>query len=233
MESGIWKKYEKTTRKLCDERASYHDLYDDLKNSRRSWEIAQDIGECIEQLCGVYLRTSSTELNAGDIYIYYAMGKENMIPILYLKTVEYEIGGEKKYFVEYNGTSIAKSGITSRYLPEVIKKLKEIDLEKNKEYIEELEAMYYNHQKLLELQSKTEFTEEELLFLYEMYNRRDVDRNLVEQKIKGRNIQDDYDYFSEEGKVKLFLAIRDTELVEQLGNSSKKVMTLIAKWNIK
>ena len=93
--------------------------------------------------------------------------------------------------------------------------------------------MYYNHQKLLELQSKTEFTEEELLFLYEMYNRRDVDRNLVEQKIKGRNIQDDYDYFSEEGKVKLFLAIRDTELVEQLGNSSKKVMTLIAKWNIK
>ena len=70
MECGIWKKYEKTTRKLCDERASYHDLYDDLKNSRRSWEIAQDIGECIEQLCGVYLRTSSTELNAGDIYIY-------------------------------------------------------------------------------------------------------------------------------------------------------------------
>ena len=79
------------------------------------------------------------------------------------------------------------------------------------------------------MQSKTEYTEEELLFLYEMYRKRDVDRSLVDSKIQNRNIQDDYEWFSEAGKARLFLAVKGTPLADRLSISSKNVMTLIAE----
>ncbi len=227
MEQGIWKKYEETTRKPEGERASYHDLYDDLKNSRRSWEIAQSLDECKEQLCGVDFRTSGVEPEAGDIYVYYALENGKLIPILYFKITRFD-DGKINHFIEYNGNQDGYVGVPIQYFPELIRKLKEIDSEKNKKDIDELQTRYDNYQKLLELQSKKEYTEEELLFLYNMNRREDIDKNFVESKIKNRNVQDDYDHFSEEGKAKLFLAVRGTELANQLSISSKKVMTLIA-----
>lgn len=227
MENRIWKKYEKTTRKPKEERASYHDLYEDLKDSRRSWEIAQSLDECKEQLCGVDLRTSGVEPEAGDIYVYYALESGKLIPILYFKIIQFD-DGKMRHFIEYNGDSSGHKEIGIQYLPEVIRKLKEIDSERNQEYIEELEVRYYNHYHLLELQSKVEYTEEELLFLYDMYRRNDIDRTLVEPKIQNRNIEDDYESVSEEGKARLFIIVKDTELASQLSISSKKVMTLIA-----
>ncbi len=228
MEKGIWKKYEHTTHKSKGERASYHDLYDDLKNSRRSWKIAQDPEECIEQLCGVELRTSGIEPEAGDIYVYYVFKDEKLIPILYFKIIKFD-DGEIKHCIEYNGETIGYDGIAIEYLPEVIKKLREIDEEKNKADIAEFEERYNHHQQLLALKSKTEFTEEELLFLYDMYQRKDVDMTFVASKIQNRNIEDDYHNFSEEGKAKLFLIVKGTELANRLSISSKKVMTLIAE----
>lgn len=227
MENGIWKKYEKTNRKLNGERASYHDLYDDLKNSRRSWEIAQSLDECKEQLCGVDFRTSGVEPEAGDIYVYYALMNRRLIPIFYFKITQFD-DGKINHFIEYNGGQDGYVGIPIQYFPELIRKLKEIDPEKNKKEIVELERRYNNYQRLLELQSKTEYTEADLLFLYEMYMKIDVNRNLVVPKIQNRNIEDDYERFSEQGKAKLFLIVQGTEWANRLSISSKKVMTLIA-----
>jgi len=227
MEQGIWKKYEETTRKSEGERASYHDLYDDLKNSRRGWEIAQSLDECKEQLCGVDFRTSGVEPEAGDIYVYYVLENGKLIPILYFKITRFD-DGKINHFIEYNGNQDGYVGIPIQYFPELIRKLKEIDSEKNKKDIDELQTRYDNYQKLLELQSKKEYTEEELLFLYNMNRREDIDKNLIEPKINGRNIEDDYESFSEEGKARLFLTVKGTELANRLSISSKKVMTLIA-----
>ena len=236
MEQGIWKKYEKTVCKPEGERASYHDLYEDLKDSRRSWEIAQSLDECKAQLCGVDLRTTGRVLEAGDIYVYYVLEKEKLIPILYFKIVQVYDDNELMHYIEYNGhsdyyNSIIEIGV--QYLPEVIRKLKEIDSEKNQFYIEELESRYYNHQHILELQSKVEYTEEELLFLYKMYNYNfsleRIYKTIVSSKIESRDLVVDFERFSEEGKAKLFLSIHGLLFESPISISSKKVMTLIVE----
>ena len=87
MEKGIWKKYEKTERNMGIGRASYDELYDDLRNSGKNWNIANDYSECKDELCGELIAYDGTM--AGDIYVYYIEKDGKLYPEFYIKVREF------------------------------------------------------------------------------------------------------------------------------------------------
>lgn len=225
MQKGLWKKYEKTEIKAWNERASYDELYDDLKDSGKDWEIASDYRRCKEQLCDGFVSDDVTE--AGDIYVYYVDDNGNKTPKFYVKVMEYWNASVKKNFILFNGCSLGFDGIDNKYLPELMTKLCEIDEIKNKGYIDELDIRYKNYRRLLSLKEKDEYTDEELLFLYYMaYVKND---NMAISMIKDRDIQNDFDSFSDENKVNLFLHIKNSPISNELSIDSKDILMTLAQ----
>lgn len=227
MKKGIWKKYEKTEIKAWNERASYDDLYDDLRNSGNNWGIALDYGECRDQLAGELIASDGTK--SGDIYVYYINDDERMVPEFYIKISEFKdmITKEKRNHIMFNECSLGYDGIDNKYLPELITKLREIDEIKNRYYIEKLEIRYKNYQRLLSLQIKDSFTDDELLFLYYMaYVKND---NVAISMIKDRDIQKDFDSFSDENKVQLFLHVKNSPMSNKLSIDSKDILMTLAQ----
>lgn len=229
MKNGIWKKYERTIwgKQTNNERLTYNELYDNLKNSDKKWSIAKDYTSCINELCGeLYVNEG---ISAGDIYVYYINDDGNMSPEFYIKVTEYidRTTKEKRNLITINGCSLVCDEVDNKYLEVLISKLYEIDPIKNKLYIEKLEIRNKNYQRLLSLQSKESFAEEELLFLYYMaYEKND---NLAIYIVKDRNIQKDYESFSDNNKVKLFLSIRNSKVSNQLCINSKEILTALAQ----
>ena len=87
MKKGIWKKYAKTERNKGNGRNSYDELYHDLKNSGKNWNIANDYSECKDELCGELIPCDGTR--AGDIYVYYIEKNRELYPEFYIKVTEF------------------------------------------------------------------------------------------------------------------------------------------------
>lgn len=226
MEKGIWKKYEKTERNKGIGRASYDELYDDLRNSGKNWNIANDYSECKDELCGELISYDGTM--AGDIYVYYIEKDGRLCPEFYIKVREFRDlwTEEKKNHILYNNNSLGYDGIDNKYLPELILKLREIDEVKNWHYIIELEERYKNYQRLLSLENKKDLTEDDIIFIYKMSYR--TTKELLFPMIESRNIQDDYDSLSDEGKVKLFLVVKNDKISNKLSIDSKNILMKLA-----
>ena len=223
MEKGIWKKYGIVDFDSSGERSSYDELYDDLKNSGKTWEIA-----CNHQICKYHL-TGENEFWPGDIYVYYCEQNGKRIPEFYIKvmkTYDYKNKREKN-FITFNGSSLGHDDIDDKYLPELIKKLHEIDSEKNAEFIVKLDQRYANYQRLLFLKDKQEYTEEELIFIYFMAYKENS--QLALELLNGRNIQVDFDSLSNENKANLFVIVRDNQISNQLSITSKEVLLILAQ----
>ena len=223
MEKGIWKKYGIVDFDSSGERSSYDELYDDLKNSGKTWEIA-----CNHQICKYHL-TGENEFWPGDIYVYYCEQNGKRIPEFYIKvmkTYDYKNKREKN-FITFNGSSLGHDDIDDKYLPELIKKLHEINSEKNAEFIVKLDQRYANYQRLLFLKDKQEYTEEELIFIYFMAYKENS--QLALELLNGRNIQKDFDSLSSGNKANLFMVIRDNPVSSNLIITSKEILLRIAQ----
>ena len=134
---------------------------------------------------------------------------------------------EKKNHILYNNNSLGYDGIDNKYLPELILKLREIDEVKNWHYIIELEERYKNYQRLLCLENKENLTEDDIIYIYRMSYR--TTKELLFPMIESRNIQDDYDSLSDEGKVKLFLAVKNDKISNKLSIDSKDILMKLAQ----
>lgn len=227
MEKGIWKKYEKTERNKGNGRASYDELYDDIKNSGRDWEIANDYSVCKDELCGELIPCDGTR--AGDIYVYYLEKDGELYPEFYIKVTEFRDlwTNEKKNHILYNNNSLGYDGIDNKYLPELILKLREIDDVKNRHYVKELEERYKNYQRLLFLENKDELTEDDIIFIYKMSYMKT--KELLFPMIESRDVKKDYDSLSDEGKIKLFLAVKEDKISDKLTISSKDILMKLAE----
>jgi len=225
--NGIWVKYDCEPGNWYNEDASYNKLYNDLKDTNIDWSIAKSKEQCMDQLCGEFIACDGTV--AGDIYVYYLNENNVKNPILYMHVDKfvYDLKKEKKNHIVFNGCSIGYDGIDNKYLPELIRKLKKIDENKNKRYIEEFETRYKNYQRVLFLNKQETYTEEELVFLYFMaYKKGD---NLAISVVEKRNIQKDFDNFTDENKVKLYLSVKDSSISNKLNITSRKILLDIAQ----
>ena len=225
--NGMWVKYDCEPGNWHNDDASYNKLYNDLKDSNVEWSIAKNKYECMRQLCGEYICCDGTV--AGDIYVYYVNDNGVKNPILYIHVSEFDDTWtkEKKNHIYFNECSLGYDGIDNEYLPELIGKLREIDKNKNKYFIEKLETRYKNYQRVLFLNKQETYTEEELLFLYFMaYEESD---SLAISIIEKRDIQKDFDDFTDENKVKLYLSVKDSSISDKLIITSRKILIDIAK----
>lgn len=223
MKSGIWKKYGIVDTGGSCEGKSYAELYSDLKYSGKNWSIARDYQTCVNHLTG------ENEFRPGDIYVYYFEKNGERIPEFYIKVMEtYDFKAKcKKNYIMFNGSTLGYDGINDEYLPELIEKLREIDAEKNAEFITKLEERYKNYQRLLSLKLKEEYTEEELIFIYLMAYKNDS--NLALCLLSGRDIKKDFDSFSDENKANLFMVVCDNPISSKLTITSKEVLLGIAQ----
>lgn len=225
--NGIWIKYDCEPGNWYNEDASYNKLYNDLKDTNIDWSIAKSKQQCMDHLCGEFIACDGTV--AGDIYVYYLTENTVKKPILYMHVDEFvdDLTKEKKNHIFFNGCSIGYDGIDNEHLPGLIKKLYEIDENKNKRYIEEFETRYKNYQRVLFLNKQETYTEEELLFLYFMaYKKGD---SLAISIVEKRDIQKDFDDFTDENKVKLYLSVKNSSISDKLIITSREILIDIAK----
>lgn len=218
---GIWVKYDCEDGNFFSDNASYHRLYDDLKDTGVNWKIAKSLGECQELLCGEFIGYHGS--SAGDVYVYYMETDGVRKPIFYIHVHEFEDRAIKQVWncYLYNGVSLGYcNDLDRRYLPELIKKIKELDENKDKSYVEELEEMYELYKKMLVMQTKETYTEEDLLFLYRMaYLKND---KLALSILRDRDIKEDFEKFSDENRAKLYSCIESTDLSKELVITSKE-----------
>ncbi len=223
MKRGIWKEYKK------EDNQSYRRLYKDIQGSACALNMDTFYSGCYSAIHGAI----DGEFWSGDIYVYFENDEQKDIPIFFIKVSDgcTPADEEESNKVEFNGSNVYGYEIDCKFFPELIKKLREIDEKKNKEYIDELEKEYANYQRLLSLQKKRRYTEEELVFLYSMtsdpFQRTIFD--LATNILAGRDIQTDFDSLKLENKVELFLAIKETPLVKKLLIDSKEVLLALAQ----
>lgn len=227
MKKRIWKKYNKCGNRHSLETTSYDELYNDLQDSNKNWNIAQDYEWCKDHLCGELVPCYN--IKPGDIYVYYEIENNNSNPIFYLKVEEYidHDTKEHKNHIEINGSSISCVDIEETYIPLIIQKLEEIDKIKNQYYIKALNEKYNDYIKLLNIIDKTKLTEEDILFLYHMACIKK--HEIAISKIKERNITEDYNKLTTANKVKLFLEIQKDEICDSLIVTDKSILKLIAQ----
>lgn len=227
MKKGIWKKYEKNNSRHSLEKTSYDELYDDLKDSNKDWQIAQDYEWCKDHLCGELVPCYN--IQPGDIHVYYEEKNNSLNPVLYFKIekhIDYDTKEEKNY-IELNGSSLSCATIEEKYIPLLIEKLKEISKTKNQHYINTLTKKYEEYTKLLQIINKETLDENDILFLYYMAcNKKD---SIAISKIKEREIINDYNKLSTVNKVKLFLEIQNDEICNSIIITDKKILKLLAQ----
>lgn len=227
MEKGIWRKYKHNNKVNGDSMSSVKQLYNDTKNCKKKWNFVNNYEECYEKINGNINYGGS--VSAGDVYVYYKdAGNGNLLPEFYIKVMKYNINPNEIH-VEFNGTNrLEYSEICEENLPILINKLNEINAVKLENYIKEIEDRYKNYQTVVNLKAKKNYTESELLFLYEMaYGRKNI--SLARQIVKDRNIQRDYDGLTIDGKVNLFLSIKNREILNQLFITEKEVITKLSQ----
>ncbi len=227
MKKGIWKKYEKNNSRHSLEKTSYDELYDDLKDSNKDWQIAQDYEWCKDHLCGELVPCYN--IKPGDIYVYYEIKNNSLNPVLYFKIekhIDYDTKEEKNY-IELNGSSLSCANIEEKYIPLLIEKLKEISKTKNQHYINTLTKRYEEYTKLIQIAKKETLDENDILFLYYMaYTKK---HSIAISKIKERQLIDDYNKLSTENKVKLFLEIQNDEICNSIIITDKNILKLLAQ----
>lgn len=222
--NGFWKKYEKTQRKPLGERASYDELYDDLKDSGKNWPIASSRYECQDYLCGELIPVG--DIIPGDIYVYYKNIDGTIVPQFYMSVMDkFYVNGLNMVYI--NNSSLEYSEIDNEFLPELIRKLRQIDRDRNIEYIKFLRKKYKDYKKAIALHKKDSFSQKELLFLYRMaYVEKD---DLALDKVEMRNIQEDFEHFTDENKIELFLTLKDTEIVNKIRIDSRDILRTLAE----
>ena len=223
MKSGIWKKYGTVDLVHQSSHESYDELFNDLKDSGKNWGIAYRYETCRNHLTG------ENQFKPGDIYVYYTEQNGKLVPEFYIKVMKYYNSQNKteENMVMFNGSLLGYDGIDDQYLPELIEKLREIDAEKNAEFITKLEERYKNYRRLLSLKSREEYTEEELIFIYLMAYKNNS--NLALCLLNGRDIKEDFDSLSEENKANLFMVVCDNPISGNLTITSKEVLLSIAR----
>ena len=227
MEKGIWKKYKHNNRVNGDCISSVEQLYNDTKNCKKKWDFVNNYENCYEKINGNIDFGGS--VSAGDVYVYYRdNGNGDFLPEFYIKVNGYSIN-PNDVSVEFNGTlRLEYAKICEENLPVLINKLKEIDSIKLKKYIKEIEDRFKKYQTVVNLKNKESYNESELLFLYEMaYGRKNI--SLAKQIVKDRDMHQDYDGFTIDGKVNLFLSIKNSEISNQLCITEKDVITKLAQ----
>ena len=225
--NGIWIKYDRENGNWFDKDASYHKLYNDLKNTNVEWDISKSETKCMNKLCGELIATNGDV--SGDIYVYYENVNNIKKPILYIHVHEFfDIDTkEKMNYIYFNGSSLECINIDGKYLPELIKKLYEIDKVKNRDFIKELGTRYKNYQRLSFLEKKSSYTEEEILFLYFMaYKKED---NLAISIVEKRSIAKDFDSLTNKNKANLYLNIKKSIISDNLTITSRKLLIELAK----
>lgn len=227
MKKGIWKKYEKNNSRHSLEKTSYDELYDDLKDSNKDWQIAQDYEWCKDHLCGELVPCYN--IKPGDIYVYYEVKNNSLNPVFYFKIekhIDYDTKEEKNY-IELNGSSLSCANIEEKYIPLLIEKLKEINKTKNQHYINTLTKRYEEYTKLIQIANKETLDENDILFLYYMACTKK--HSIAISKIKERELIDDYNNLSTENKVKLFLEIQNDEICNSIIITDKNILKLLAQ----
>lgn len=224
MKNGIWREYKR------NDEQSYELLYNDLKDSGKDWYLTENSGNCYTEIHGRIDGGTS----GGDVYVYYTYNGKKYVPEFYIKVCEpYCLIGEEeeRNYIEFNSSNIYGYKIKCEYFPELIKKLKEIDEKKNKKTIDKVKKIYENHRKLLSLQKQESYTEKQLVFLYKMSaSPLELENtNLAKTILNGRNVQNDFDQMKLKNKVNLFLAIKETDLVNELFIDSKEVILALAQ----
>lgn len=227
MKKGIWKKYKKNNSRHSLEKTSYDELYDDLKDSNKDWQIAQDYEWCKDHLCGELVPCYN--IKPGDIYVYYEVKNNSLNPVFYFKIekhIDYDTKEEKNY-IELNGSSLSCANIEEKYIPLLIEKLKEINKTKNQHYINTLTKRYEEYTKLIQIANKETLDENDILFLYYMACTKK--HSIAISKIKERELIDDYNNLSTENKVKLFLEIQNDEICNSIIITDKNILKLLAQ----
>lgn len=218
---GVWVKYDCEAGNFFSDEASCDRLYNDLKDTDVNWRIAKSLSECQELLCGEIIPCHGT--SPGDVYVYYIETDGIRKPIFYIHVHVFEDRVEKQVYncYLYNGVSLSSCyDLDRRYLPELIEKIKELDEKKDRSPVEELEKIYELYQKILVMQTKETYTEEDLLFLYQMaYLNND---KLALSILRDRDIKVDFEMFSEENRCKLYSAIKYTDLSKKLVITSRE-----------
>ncbi len=225
MEKGIWKKYERTNKLNEASRTSAQQLFIDTRNCGKDWYFVDNYSGCRLIIEG----SVDGEYRSGDLYVYYKDdGNGNFLPEFYIKVMKYNINSNE-INVQFNGQyNLDWAKINEEDLPVLINKLNEIDATMLNRSIAEVEDRYKCYQTIVELKNKENYTESELLFLYEMaYFKKMIP--LARQIVKDRNVQKDYDSFTIDGKVNLFLYIKDGEISKQLRITEKDVITKLAQ----
>ena len=220
--NGIWVKYASEPGNWSDKNANYIKLYNDLKDSGKDWDIAKDINACQNELCGEMI--PSEGISSGDIYVYYEKQDNKDVPVFFIKISDLN---KDKSYIEYNGTNSVFYGIDSKYISEVIVKLNELDKDKHKKHIDDLKIRYMEYSVLLSLLEKEELEEDEINFIYYMAYKRYNDKAI--NKIKDRNISEDFKNFSIDAKVRLFKNVTTSENQNNLIIDSKEVISKLAK----
>jgi len=217
-QEGTWVKYSAEPGNWNKEDANYHKLYNDLKDSKKEWSIANDLSACEDELCGEMI--PSEGINAGDIYVFYQEENEKYVPIFYIKITN------NSDLVWFNECS-SFYDIDCKYLAEIILKLTEIDKNKFKKDIDDLKGRYAEYTMLLSLMEKQNLEEDEINFLYYMaYNRNE--QNAI-NKLREIKLNEDFKRFSDEGKVKLFSHVKYDDIVNKLVIDSKEVLLKLAE----
>lgn len=220
--NGTWVKYAAEPRNWSDKNANYIKLYNDLKDSGKDWDIAKDINACQNELCGEMI--PSEGISSGDIYVYYEKQDNKDVPVFFIKISDLN---KDKSYIEYNGTNSVFYGIDSKYISEVIVKLNELDKDKHKKHIDDLKIRYMEYNIMLSLLEKEELEEDEINFIYYMAYKR-YDEKAI-NKVKDRNISEDFKNFSIDAKVRLFKNVTTSENQNNLIIDSKEVISKLAK----
>lgn len=177
---------------------------------------------------GVWEKNNTNYISSAvktDKYVFYENKDGCKLPLFYVKLFEYEDSG----YIEFNNKPIDYDSIDGKYLAELILKLCEVDENKYKKHINELKERYIDYFQLTSFYYKEiPQDDDEICFFYYMaYIRK---QQIAIEKIKTRNVCEDFKFVDEDHKRQLFLYIKDTEEINKIIIDSKKLLLQIAEY---
>ena len=192
-EDGIWITYHHETEEEANEKETkgempeYLKLYNSLQGHNTGWCTAGDKETAKDQICGIDTYVG------GEFHVYYTKDENNeyKIPRIAIRMEENDIG-EIRGIAEGQNIEDGLESIIEQKLKS-IPTLKEIDIKKNLIKID-------NMKKLTELnkknKNKEEFTEEDILFIYELERRIQgfgyEKDNRIEEIVDSRDEEEDF-----------------------------------------
>ena len=218
---GIWIMYQMESIKDVERKEQdgsipeYLKLYNSLQGYNTGWCTAEDVTTAKDQICG------TTSYDGGDFYVYYTKDKNNeyKIPRIAIRMDGHDKIGEIRGVLENENVEDVLEIIIKDKLNSM-KLFNEEEIQKYLRIIYNLKRITYLSKKNI---SKEDFTYEDIIFLYQIYNKIEVfnwkEANKVKSIINSRDIGKDYNRLDNyQEKVNFLVSLASYRLEKNISN---------------